>query len=100
MSRVVTVVCTDKGTHPRRRLGWFDRTEHDDGQIHYMYERIGKRAEYAGTALAGPTGVTSADARLRCPTCRRDVPLRRDTMAQMVEHMVAQRLTRLDISLL
>lgn len=85
------VVCTDRGTHPQRRLGWLLPELGDDGRtfvfVPWGTDRRAARVEQRGTLRPPP-----------CPTCRRTVPMRQETAARCYDTLTAAGLPSLDIS--
>jgi hypothetical protein len=106
----VRIVCTDRGTHPSRELAVMRRLPHWPELEEVMraapeigpanatmlvdWDRTGAIESRNGRR---PDGVSAADVealapgedtpprwRLRCPTCRRDVPLRHQQMTRLV----------------
>jgi hypothetical protein len=91
----VLLVCTDRHTHPERRLGWLLPETGAGGRVLVFVPWVvkaelvrGERAEQRGTLRIPP-----------CPTCRRTVPLRQQTAARRYDALTAAAVTTWDVSL-
>jgi hypothetical protein len=90
----ILVVCTDRGTHPVRTLG-------------YLLEEVGERERTIVFVPWAPKSELRRRDRdeqrgtLRpppCPTCRRNVPMNQQTAMRRYDEVVAANMTSLDIS--
>jgi hypothetical protein len=88
-ARHVFLFCTDQATHPARELGQLART--GDGRVRLLPTRHPKHLAHAGEAVDGTLQV-------RCPTCRRTVPLRQETARRLLDTLTGPAVRRLDIS--
>lgn len=92
----LAVACTDKGQHPWTALG--------DLVLDGRLLRANKGYVYGPLAESRKDECVTVDergrARLWCPRCRRDVPLRLDTARRLIEGLNAAGVTQVDISAL
>jgi hypothetical protein len=90
----IPVVCTDKGTHPTRQLGWLLAERDEVGRTIVFVPWIPKselrrtdRDVQRGTLRPPP-----------CPTCGRDVPMNQQTAMRRYDALTAASMTSLDVS--
>lgn len=83
----IPLVCTDRGRHPRRKLG---EVRVVDGVVHFKPWVTNSRDD---AEAAWPGGV-------RCRTCGRDWQRRADVLAFHLGALIRDGLDQLDISLL
>lgn len=115
MSRVVAVVCSDRGEHGVLELGRLRRTA--DGLAPVAVRRApsppgsavvdpadGHTVRLGPLPVAAPPTRDDHDGRSRfrwrCPVCRRDVQLVEATARALVDGLIAAGLDRLDVSAL
>ncbi len=111
----VRIICTDRRTHPSRLLAEFDVEEdepmhlaclasypgdeaaaldaYERWQVRPVTRRGGKRGE-VHAARVDEVVDGQMRWRLRCPTCRRDVPLRAETLVAVVRQALDRSPTR------
>ena len=107
----LTIVCTDKGTHPERVLGWL-------GIARFTFAVDGKRVTFsqrttrAEIRAANERSRATADGEVEpdepdqspylqpavCPTCRRNRPWRPETAVAILDQAKTLGMSRLDIS--
>ncbi len=105
------VVCTDRGQHPERLLGYlFDRRASEHGDIYARprprpSQQDGDRQSHRrkrALSLSHEAGLSdkAPTQRFVCNTCRRDTPLRPDTLERVVDALLSADATRrtLDVS--
>jgi hypothetical protein len=125
--RQLRIVCTDRGTHPSRELAVIHHTRQTrrspeqlrealdanyggfsmQGQVAFLYTsddliyRVGFRPARRGGALMCGEIIDSTDGRrwrFRCPTCRRDVPMRQERLLRLVRQLIEAGRVSVDLS--
>jgi hypothetical protein len=91
----IEVVCTERGEHSTKTLGWMLEERDETGRTIVFVPWVPKpelrstdRNEQRGTLRPSP-----------CPTCGRDVPMNQQTAMRCYDALTAAGITTLDISL-
>jgi hypothetical protein len=72
---LIKVVCTDRGQHPKRQLGFTGSTEL--GAVPVVLQQVQRRPDGSGSTY-----------RFKCRTCGRDVQLREEVWRRIVDGLV------------
>lgn len=126
MTDTVRVVCTDRDTHPSRELAVLRRRDEipeiqesvlrqfeeaglgkEEAAMLYEWEQadsIGRRSSRRGGYVRLATVAEFSERgplwRFRCPTCRRDVPMRGDRLLRLLDGLLAAGRVSVDLSYL
>jgi hypothetical protein len=96
---VIAVVCTNRGTHQEKRLGWLVEEQNADGErVFALVPWVPFRDLKAGADRNRDTQRGGTLRPRKCPNCRRDVPMSQSTAARKYDEHAAAGLHRLDIS--
>jgi hypothetical protein len=95
---VIAVVCTDRGTHPEKQIGWLLAEVNDRGERDFvLVPWVPFRALKAGVDREVQRGGTLRVP--RCPVCPwRDVPISQSTAARLYDQLGVAGLNKKDIS--
>jgi hypothetical protein len=86
----IKVVCTDRGQHPKRVLGWLDIAP--DGAM--------VSSQWARHAEAGVPFSSAEPLSFRCRTCRRNIEWRQATARRLYDTLTAADVHTVDVALL
>jgi hypothetical protein len=107
----IRVICTDSGTHPSREIELLSYSADPDpvvdivrraglirdGKVKFGRQETGNGSLVSLGDVADPRGALW---RFVCPTCRRDWPLRDDTLIRVLQPLIAAGRTSVDFSAL
>jgi hypothetical protein len=87
-------ICTDKGQHPRRLLGYLWA----EGESVMFRKWVKPPADRTVPLLRMIDGVMTGTLPLQCPTCPRNVPLRQETARRLLDTCLPAGANTIDIS--